>query len=169
MVKLNQKGMTSIELLVCSVIISAIVVSMFDMILNYQNQQQIERIKNEIVSYSNNIQKVIQDDLIKGHLISADNLSADKKSVTLTMNDPSNYQTSLQIKANEGVISYGRLGDVIDYEIPAIADLYLSNDSEINVLPGVNGYIEIKIVLNHPNFEDEEYIFTITCPLNFVY
>ena len=101
MVKLNQKGMTSIELLVCFVIISAIVVSMFDMILNYQNQQQIERIKNEIVSYSNNIQKVIQDDLIKGHLISADNLSADKKSVTLTMNDPSNYQTSLQIKANQ--------------------------------------------------------------------
>ena len=67
------------------------------------------------------------------------------------------------------LISYGRLGDVIDYEIPAIADLYLSNDSEINVLAGANGYIEIKIVLNHPNFEDEEYIFTITCPLNFVY
>ena len=170
MVKLNQKGMTSIELLVCFVIISAIVVSMFDMILNYQNQQQIERIKNEIVSYSNNIQKVIQDDLIKGHLVSVDNITEDCYNATFTFDTEESYQTTLTINPDSGIISYGRVGEVIDYKLPAIADLYLSSDSKIEyIASNAINYLKITITLNHPNFDNEEYTFTITCPINYTY
>ena len=51
---LNKKGITSVELLVCFIIISTIVVSMYNLILNYRNREQIEEINNEVVSYANN-------------------------------------------------------------------------------------------------------------------
>ena len=57
---LNKKGITSVELLVCFIIISTIVVSMYNLILNYRNREQIEEINNEVISYSNNLQEIIR-------------------------------------------------------------------------------------------------------------
>ena len=39
--KLNNKGITAIELLVCFIIVSVIVVSLFDLIISYRNREQI--------------------------------------------------------------------------------------------------------------------------------
>ena len=169
MIRVNNKGMTSIELLVCFIIISAIVVSMFDLIMNYQNKQQIEQIKNEVVSYANNLQKVIQDDLIKRHIISVSDINTVDKTATFIFDTPSTYKTYFKIDVANGIISYGKEEDVVDYEIPAIADLFLSDESNIEVVTGTNGYLKINIVLTHPNFENETYSFTINCPINFVY
>ncbi len=166
---LNKRGITSVELLVCFIIVSTIVVSMYNLILNYRNREQIEAINNEVVSFSNNLQKVIQDDLIKGHLIEVTSVSEDKYSANLSFDSPSSYTTTIAIKPDEGVISYGKSGEVIDYKIPGIADLVLSDESNINYIAAVNGYLIITIVLNHPNFQDETYSFTISCPVNYVY
>ena len=67
------------------------------------------------------------------------------------------------------VISYGREGNVIDYEIPNIPDLKLSPSSSITYIPANNGYLQINIVLTHPNFTDETYSFMINCPVNYAY
>ena len=166
---LNKKGITSVELLVCFIIISTIVVSMYNLILNYRNREQIEEINNEVVSYANNLQEVIQGDLVMGHLVSVSNVSNDGYKATFTFDTPNNYTTTLTINPNSGVISYGRSGEVINYEIPNIADLMLLRDSKIEYLSGVNGYIKITIILNHPNFTDETYSFMINCPVNYAY
>ena len=166
MKKLNNKGITAVELLVSFVIISAIVVSMFDLIMNYRNREQIEEFNNEVISFSNNLQKEIQDDLIKGHLVSVTNLSGDKHKATLVFE---NYQTSIEIKPDLGIISYGTSGNVIDYEIPAIADLTLSPDSSVEYIEASNGYLKITIILNHPNFNEETYTFMINSPINYIY
>ena len=166
---LNKKGITSVELLVCFIIISAIVVSMYNLILNYRNREQIEEINNEVITFSNNIQEVIQSDLIMGHLTEVSNVGIDGYTATLAFNNPNEYTTTISINPNTGVISYGRTGDVIDYEIPAIADLMLSPDSKIEYLAGDNGYLKITIILTHPNFPNETYSFMINCPVNYVY
>ena len=166
---LNKKGITSVELLVCFIIISAIVVSMYNLILNYRNREQIEEINNEVKTFSNNIQEVIQSDLIMGHLTEVSNVGIDGYTATLAFNNPNEYTTTISINPNTGVISYGRTGDVIDYEIPAIADLMLSPDSKIEYLAGDNGYLKITIILTHPNFPNETYSFMINCPVNYVY
>ena len=44
--KLNKKGITSVELLVSFIIVSTIVVGMFNLIMNYRNKEQIEEINN---------------------------------------------------------------------------------------------------------------------------
>ena len=167
--RLNNKGITSVELLVCFIIVSTIVVSMYNLILNYRNREQIEDVNNEVVAFSNNLQEVIQSDLVMGHLVSVSNVSVDGYSATLTFDSPNNYTTTITIKPNEGVISYGKSGDVIDYEIPGIADLMLSPDSSIEYIPATNGYLKITIILTHPNFTDETYSFMINCPVNYAY
>lgn len=166
---LNRKGITSVELLVCFIIISTIVVSMYNMILSYRNREQIEEINNEVISFSNNLQEEIQSDLVTGHLVGVTNVSADGYSATLAFDNPSSYETTIAINPSSGVISYGRSGNVIDYEIPGIADLMLSPDSKIEYIPGVNEYLKITIVLTHPNFTDETYSFMINSPVNYVY
>ena len=166
---LNKKGITSVELLVCFIIVSTIVVSMYNLILNYRNREQIEEINNEVITFSNNLQEVIQSDFVMGHLVSVSNVSEDGYSATLTFDSPNNYTTTITIKPNEGVISYGKSGDVIDYEIPGIADLMLSPDSSIEYIPATNGYLKITIILTHPNFTDETYSFMINCPVNYAY
>ena len=166
---LNKKGITSVELLVCFIIISTIVVSMYNLILNYRNREQIEEINNEVVSYANSLQEVIQGDLVMGHLVSVSNVSNDGYKATFTFDTPNSYTTTLTINPSSGVISYGRSGEVINYEIPNIADLMLSRDSKIEYLSGFNGYIKITIILNHPNFPDETYSFMINCPVNYTY
>lgn len=65
---INNKGMTLIELLISFAITTAIVVSMFNVILNYQTEQSTEAIKSDIISYKNMITKLIQTDIIRGEL-----------------------------------------------------------------------------------------------------
>ncbi len=162
---LNKKGMTSVELLVCFVIISAIVVSMYNLILNYRNREQIEEVNNEVISFSNNLQKVIQTDLIMGHLIDVTDVSENGYNATFSFDNPDEYSTYISIKPDEGIISYGKSDNIIDYKIPAIADLSLSPDSSITYVSSSNEYLKINIILTHPNFPDETYSFMINCPL----
>lgn len=166
---LNKKGITSVELLVCFIIVSTIVVSMYNLILNYRNREQIEEVNNEVVSFANSLQEVIQSDFVMGHLVNVTNVSADGYSATFTFDTPNSYTTTIKIDPDRGVISYGRSGEVIDYEIPGIVDLMLSSDSKITYIPASNGYVKIDIILTHPNFSDETYSFMINCPVNYVY
>ena len=167
--RLNKKGITSVELLVCFIIISTIVVSMYNLILNYRNREQIEEINNEVIAYSNNLQEIIQTDLIQGHLVDVTNVSSTLRSATLSFDNPSSYKTSISISPSSGVISYGRSGDTIRYEIPNIPDLTLSDESKIEYLAGSNGYLKITIILNHPNFPNGTYSFMINSPVNYIY
>lgn len=166
---LNKKGITSVELLVCFIIVSTIVVSMYNLILNYRNREQIEEVNNEVVSFANSLQEVIQSDFVMGHLVDVSNVSNDGYSATFTFDTPNSYTTTIKIDPDRGVISYGRSGEVIDYEIPGIVDLMLSSDSKITYIPASNGYVKIDIILTHPNFTDETYSFMINCPVNYVY
>lgn len=166
---LNKRGLTSVELLVCFVIVSTIVVSMYNLILSYRNKEQIEEINNEVISFSNTLQRDIQEDFIKGHLVNVANVSSNGYRATFTFANPSTYQTTLNIKPDDGIISYTKNGNTTDYKIPSIADLMLSPDSKIEYFPATNGYVKIIIILTHPNFSDETYSFMINCPVNYIY
>lgn len=65
MKKLNNKGMTSIEILISFIIVTAITISLFDTVTSYKTKQQIESYKNIITEYKNSLTKIINDDIIK--------------------------------------------------------------------------------------------------------
>lgn len=62
--RLNNKGMTAIEILLCFTITIVIVISMFKTISNYKDKEDIESYKSTITTYKNTVTKSIQDDII---------------------------------------------------------------------------------------------------------
>ena len=64
--RLNNKGLTAVEILVCFVLMVILTVSMYGTVISYKNKQNIESDRDKIVAYKNLLTKEIQDDLIKG-------------------------------------------------------------------------------------------------------
>ena len=65
MKKLNNHGLTAIEVIICFSITAVIVISLFKTINNYNEKQYIESNKNQIKTYENTITKSIQDDVLR--------------------------------------------------------------------------------------------------------
>ena len=64
MKKLNNKGLTAIEVLVCFTIVSIIVISMLNVVNNYKDKQTTESYKTSITTYKNTLTKIINKDII---------------------------------------------------------------------------------------------------------
>lgn len=166
MIKLNNKGMTAIELLITFTILSFVLVGMFDMVLNYKNKEQKESLRTSIMDYENKLQKTIQDDLIKGHLVNA--VVYNKTNASFQMTNDGNYQTNLSIDLSNFNIIYGESGKEITYPLPKITDLIIKTEETYIELVGTDHpFLKINIALSHPDFEDEELSFSITTPINY--
>lgn len=62
--KLNNKGLTAVEILVCFVLVSIIIISMMNVVTNYKDKEEQESYKNSITTYKNILTKTIYDDII---------------------------------------------------------------------------------------------------------
>lgn len=77
MKKLNNKGMTIIEILVCFIIVSIISASIYSTVSNYNDKKNLESNKQEIYKFKNLLTKEIYDDIVYKGLI---NVSTYRKS-----------------------------------------------------------------------------------------
>ncbi len=154
--KKEKNGFTTIELLVCFVIISSITISLFGVILNYKNKQQIVGIKGEVHRYISTITKMIEDDLIHLKLTS---VTISNKSATLQFQDGSSKILNVvENNPSDVVIQYGDATNLINYPIPYVESLTVVNSyltrSEVYGYPFFEFYLE----LNHPDIEHNEKI-----------
>lgn len=192
MKKLNNKGMTAIEILVCFVLLVIIVVSMYGTVSSYKNKQSIESYKEKINTYKNLLTKDIQDDLIKGGLVSANivpaTASSNKYIVDMVLRDGSTRKLTVlrqlasdyddpvpaaSDKDDQFMISYGPSGNEIQYPIPDLGygenanakkvyDLRINN---VNINTD-NQILTIYIGFYHPNL-GTRYAIDIVCPINY--
>ncbi len=146
--KLNNKGITTIEILISFVLLAIIVVSLYGSVESYKNKQNIESEKNQIMTYKNLLTKEIQDDLIMKGLIdvivdykefkvdsTTNAITPETYTLDLSFRDGTKSQLVIKrVLANDyGVegsgsctsgkndyfsISYGPEGDLIEYEFP---------------------------------------------------
>ena len=142
--KLNNKGVTTIEILISFVLLAIIVVSLYGSVESYKNKQNIESEKNQIMTYKNLLTKEIQDDLIMKGLIDvtvkhqpfvAVPITPETYTVDFSFKDGTKSQLIVKrVLANDyGVlgsgsctsgkndyfsISYGPEGDLTEYELP---------------------------------------------------
>ena len=65
MKKLNNKGITTIEVIISFVIVIIITISLYTTVTNYNQKRLLESYKSKIYTYKNTLTKLIQDDLIK--------------------------------------------------------------------------------------------------------
>lgn len=116
---LNQKGMTSVELLVTFTILSFVIVGLFDVVLNYKDKEQKESVRNIVIDYENKLQKTIQDDLIKKHLTNVVlNNSIDANKISITINIGSNEMSDSD--STEDIITSSTLD--INSPLPVFMD-----------------------------------------------
>ena len=68
MKKLNNKGMSLLEVVLCFAIVSAVVIGMFNVIMTYETEEVSEAIRSDIIEYKNIVTKVLQDDIFRHEL-----------------------------------------------------------------------------------------------------
>lgn len=151
MKKLNNRGITTIEILICFVLLAVISTSLYNTVSIYRNKQILESEKEKIYTYKNLLTKEIQDDIIKRGLTGATKVTATKLTMSFS-DDPSN-QTTLEVVKDENKIIY----DGIEYPLPNFG----KNSSDENVLKIYDVKIEItsspdfltiNIPFIHPDF-----------------
>ena len=116
MKKVNNKGLTIIELLVCFVMVAVISITLLNIIMNYRSAQETENVKNIIRAYKNTVTKTLQYDIISHGLqsVSVDNSKMDigELTIDLEFNNPiddsgeTTKQLKIVAKGTENYIQY---------------------------------------------------------------
>lgn len=142
MKKLNNKGMTTIEVIVCFALVVIITLTMYTTISSFNQKRLIEGYKSRIYTYKNLLTKEIQDDFIKIGLVSATKKREVRNSLVIyTVNcklkDGTNRELVIeqQLTYSKGVheggstkvndsfmIKYGTPTDLIEYPIPDLGE-----------------------------------------------
>lgn len=152
--KLNNKGMTLIEIIVCFVIVVVIVLSMFKVVNNYKDKQDVESYKSSIITYKNTITKTIWEDIINHKGIvkyekNSNNQNQDGITVSYTFTFLDGQTSNLTILHNvkEG-IDTDRIGDDSNFYI----QYGPSDNEEIFNFPKM-----YNVQFNHPEVNTVEY------------
>ncbi|MBR4618986.1 MAG: hypothetical protein IKO49_06745 [Bacilli bacterium] len=89
MKKLNNRGLSIVEILVCFVIVSVISITLLNTIMEYKSLEQTEAIRSNVLSYKNVITHAIQNDIISHKLnsftIQSHNIVDDKETLEINM------------------------------------------------------------------------------------
>lgn len=189
MKKLNNKGMTTIEVILCFVLVVIVTMSMYETISTFNEKRLEEETKSKIYSYKNNITKEVQDDLIKKGVISASvatSSSANQNIWTATINLKDGTSKILKVTeqltftegSNENSkIEYGVSGgDMVSYVLPDVGE-YKDPSGNIvknlkmgpNIIVAVStGVLTIDIPFYHPDLQEDRYSIRIVCPIDYV-
>ena len=139
MKRLNNKGITTIEVIICFILVVTISASMFTTISSFNQKRILEQYKEEIYTYKNLLTKEMQSDFITIGLTSAKyskDISADgsttkhildcvmrdgtkRKLIVVQQFAKSAYHSNgSETKNDYYTIKYGPPDDLIDYPIP---------------------------------------------------
>ncbi len=194
MKRLNNKGMTTVEVLICFVLVVIITISMYQAVSAYNEKRIIEGYKEQVISYKNLLTKEIQDDFIKIGLTHA---KVDRKTqgekviytVDCELKDGTKRRlvveqqlakSSYHIGGSEVVddyfmIKYGLPNDLIEYPIPDLGSF--KNDSQKivkdlsinNVLISIkeDKVLSIYIGFYHPELTTR-YGISVICPIDYI-
>lgn len=111
MKKLNNRGLTAVEVIICFSITSVIVISLFKVIANYNEKQYMESRKSQIKTYENIVTKTIQDDVLKNEGIKSvelnftDQFSLEYGRIDIDLKFTNDETASLTIYYNQGGIN----------------------------------------------------------------
>lgn len=192
--KMNNKGMTVVEILIAFVLAVIVTVSMYSMVSSFKEKQQLESYKEKIFTYKNLLTKEINDDLIKGGLVSAEvepyTANSERYEVTMKLRNGENkclivdrvraYDYLYDMKAGDAadkddnfMISYGDCDKETEYPIPDLGESYNKQNKVVKDLriddvsiTTDNSVLNIYIGFYHPELGNR-YCIDILCPINF--
>lgn len=138
--KLHNKGFTTVEVLVCFVIVSIVMMTMFSTISSFNDKRIQESNRAKIYEFKNEITNVIQQDIVKRGVLfvnvtstgSSDSVGGKMYSMDITFGDGT--QKTLKVfqrftkteyrvqgttaESDSFAIYYGTTNDLIQYDLP---------------------------------------------------
>lgn len=166
MKKLNNKGITTIEVIVSFVIVVIITASLYTTVSNYNQKRLLENYKSKIYTYKNTLTKEIQDDFIKiglthatydvlhegprtTHIVICDLKDGTKRKLEVMQQfTKSTYHDGDGTVDDEFMIKYGEctdncnsaseVVDVLEYPIPNLGQSITDKIEEGGVVVGGN-------------------------------
>ena len=185
MKKLNNKGITIVEVLVCFILVSVIAMSLFSTISAYNQMRMLEEYKYKIYSYKNVLTKEIQDDFIKRGLASAvyKRTATSEGRVThvvdFVLKDGEKRQLVVIREPNNDyyMIMYGTdENNLVEYPIPdlgkseingkTVSDLTINNVLISVTTKDDSSVLSIYIGFYHPELSTR-YAINIICPIDY--
>ena len=142
LVKLNNKGLTAVEILVCFVLMVILVVSMYSTVSTYKNKQNIESDRDKIVAYKNLLTREIQDDLIKKGLVDATILNKTEYDPgVVTQNFDKYFKISLTFRDGTTKILEVNADYAKDFDSCSTAEAPCQNDKDdvLTISYGIEG------------------------------
>ncbi len=146
MVKINNKGLSLVEVVLAMAVVSGVVISMFHVIMTYQTEEVEETIKSDIIEYKNIMTKIVQDDIIYHNLqaVALEAKTSSKYTFKLYFKKPfgSIYYKTLTINSSDTNVSsnyieyqdYKGSGmSTIHYELPNVDANPNCNSTECNI------------------------------------
>mgnify|MGYP004507722323 CR=1 FL=1 len=163
MKRLNNNGITTIEILICFVLLAVISTSLYNTVSVYRNKQTLEMEKEKIYTYKNLLTKEIQDDIIKRGLTVATKISDTK----LTMSFSNGPDTTLEVLKDENKIIY----DGIEYPLPSFGKNFSSENvlkiDSCNIeITNSPDFLTINIPFMHPDF-GTKYGILVAAPIGY--
>lgn len=140
--KLNNKGITTVEVLICFILVAVITMSLYSVISSFNEKRLEESNKTKILIYKNTLTKKIQDDIVKKGLTYATTTEEvkedDGKVVTLKMTFKDGTTSVLKVtqlftksslhvdgikeKDDKFSVYYGKEGDLEEYPLPDLGE-----------------------------------------------
>ena len=120
MMKLNNKGITTIEVIICFVLVVIVTISMYSTISYFNEKRLLEDYKEQVYSYKDILTKNIQDDLIKIGLTHAEYKKEVKNQITVHtvtcyLKDGSKRTLIIEQRLAKSSYHLAGLNDVDDY------------------------------------------------------
>lgn len=154
--KLNNKGMTAIEVLVCFSIVSVIVIGMLKSVTNFRDKEETESSKSAALTYKNTITKYIESDIIhNGYVKKVNNLNNKwgngqygEITATLVFRDSTEKEIIIFSNNDDNYIIYGDK----KFKLPKIEGLAF-NKPYIMDMNGEGGTHILKIYVGYNQFD----------------
>lgn len=182
--RLNNKAMTLIEILVCFTLVGIISTMMLSTVMNYRTRQEMESVSLEVIKYKNTITKMVQDDIAKKHLKSVGKIETSENSnyyiwsVTLNFDLPEPLSKELEVYQSKGTsairdkIVYtdnkGSAGKKVTYTLPDFGSYHPTADTQLMNLRFGVGFEDAptehtKVNINRHH--DDESVFIADIPI----
>lgn len=192
MVRLNSKGMTTVEVILCFVLVSIMSVSMFSTISSYNEKRILEDHKAKVIDYKNILTKEIQMDFIRNGIaqVTTNEMTIANDSMityTLIVKLNNGESRTLVVKkrtaksdyhlgGTEGVddyysILYGKTDDLVEYPLPNLGSFEVEGRTIQNlsindvIIEVENHILKIYIGFYHPDLGNR-YAIDIVSPIN---
>ena len=185
MKRLNNRGITVVEVLLCFILVSIIAMSLFSTISSYNQMRITEGYKSKVYSFKNKLTKDIQDDFIMKGLIQATYTRESTSSLKVTHTvdcvlkdgDKRKLVVIRQPSTNTYIIRYGPPDAMVQYDLPELGkskdkDGKTMSDLSINnVLISIttkddSNVLSIYIGFYHPELSTR-YGVNVICPIDF--